>query len=250
VIYTVLVVDTETTGIDPTVDRVLEIAWSLYSVEHTTTVLSTAVLIHSAQEANPAEAINRIPLAACRAHGQPLSLVLKRLAMAMTSVDAVVAHSADFDRSFLLAEAMRLGAEMGAAFAALEVPWVCSKEDLAWPLQTREGGSLVALALEHGLGVAHAHRAGADVELLTRLFDRVAEAGGAAALRALLARGLRPKALFQSTLPFEQNDTHKAKGFRWEAATKRWLRRMAIEDAEALGWARRVEEPPSRLPGL
>jgi len=263
VLNTVLVLDCETTGLDPQTDRVLEVAWAVYSVDHVTTVLSASTLVNGA-ESNPAEDVNGISLEACRAHGVPMVKVLTRLAILLTSVDAVVAHNAPFDLGFLQAEAGRIAGCTPAVDLAAAAPWICSQEDLTWPRQTRERSSLVSLALEHGLGVAHAHRAGADVELLTRLFDQVAQTGilmvdgggqgygglfGTAARRHLLARGLRPKALFQSTLPFERNEEHKARGFKWDAPTKRWLRRMAIEDAAALGWARRVEEEPVRLPG-
>jgi hypothetical protein len=34
--------------------------------------------------------------------------------------------------------------------------------------------------------------------------------------------------------PFDQNEIAKAAGFKWNGESKRWTRRMAIEDAEAL----------------
>lgn len=214
----ILIIDTETTGLDPTADKVIEVAAVLYSIEHATEIESYASLIYGV--GNAAESINRIPPAALEA-ADSAALVWARVAAMASAAGAIVAHNAEFDRAFFP------GSEMRDA-----MPWVCSRNDLRWPKQTKEGASLVALALEHDLGVATAHRAMADCELLARLFTRSRELG--ADLGVMMARGLRPKAEFVALVPFERKDEAKAAGFQWDGARREWRRTMAIEDAAAL----------------
>ncbi len=213
----VLILDTETTGLDPAVDTTIEVAAILYSVEHATVVSAYSSLMHA--PGNAAEAINRIPPAAL-ADAPQWDHAWSPVGGMVARADAIVAHSAEFDRSFAPAD-----------FRSA-LPWVCSKNDLKWPKQTRESPSLVALALEHDLGVAVAHRAMADCDLIARLFTRSRELG--ADLAAMLARGMRPKASFVALVSFEEKDQAKAAGFQWDGAKRQWLRTMAIEDAAAL----------------
>lgn len=219
----ILILDTETTGLDPTKDHVIEVACILYDVEHATAIESFSSLIE--HDGNPCENINRIPPAALRFAPDPVSVWLA-VEMRAGEADAIVAHNAEFDRGFVSPK-MRD-----------HRPWICSKTDICWPKQTHEAPSLVSLALEHDLGVAVAHRAMADCDLLARLFTRARELG--ADLDAMLVRGLRPKVLLQALVSFDDNHKAKAAGFQWDAPTKRWLRRMVAEDATALPFATRT----------
>lgn len=212
-----LIVDCETTGLDPEKDTAIEVGAILYDLRAATVLASFSSLIRAS--ANPVENINRIPPAALLEAPEPAT-VWARVGALAEQADVILAHNADFDRSFC-----------PPALPTLR-PWVCSKSDLQWPKQTRPEPSLVALALEHDLGVAVAHRALADCDLLARLLTRSHELG--ADLQALLARGLRPKGEFVAQVSYDERDKAKAAGFRWEPATKRWVRRMAIEDAAAL----------------
>ena len=173
-------------------------------------------------ESNPAEAINGIPVGLLN-ESPPAERVWKRVFGLASRCDAVVAHNAEFDMRFV------------PHGATARTPWICSCYDLLWPKAPKPGASLVTLALSHGLGVSHAHRAMVDCEILSRLFTRIHEMG--TDLRAFFERGLRPKATFQALVPFDRKDEAKNEGFSWDGASKRWLRTMAIEDATALGFS-------------
>ena len=214
----VLILDTETTGLSPDADRVIEVAAILYSIDHATVIECYSSLIDSGT-GNAAEAINRIPPAAL-IEASTGSLVWQRVESLANDATCIVAHNASFDRSFCPDPLPSLR------------PWVCSKNDIQWPKQTRPAPSLVALALEHDLGVAVAHRALADCDLIARLFTRSRELG--ADLGAMLTRALRPSAVFAALVSYEERERAKSAGFRWEPESKQWLRRMAIEDAAAL----------------
>lgn len=215
---TILILDTETDG---THDGAIciEVAACLYSVKHAAPIRSFASLIRA--ESNAAESVNRIAPALLLDAPEP-GPVWNAVARMGRDAGAVVAHNAEFDQRFQ------------RAFIPGCIPWICSMDDLAWPRATKPAGeSLITLALAHGLGVSHAHRAAADVDMLARLFTRTAEMG--VDLAAMLARGMRPKALFQALVPFDRKDEAKAEGFKWNELVERaWARRMAVEDVAAL----------------
>ncbi|MEL6384304.1 MAG: 3'-5' exonuclease [Cyanobacteria bacterium J06626_18] len=156
---TLLIIDTETTGTDPTQDTVIEIGAILYSVSCQTALSHLSFLLHAAQ--NAAEPINRIPPTALIALPQVLQhkslSLLQELALA---ADYVVAHNAEFDIQWF--DDQQLPILRGPDQQALQ--WLCSMADMTWPKQTRPGESLITLALNHGIGVSSAHRALTDCQ--------------------------------------------------------------------------------------
>jgi DNA polymerase-3 subunit epsilon len=212
----VLILDTETTGLDHQKDSVIEVAAILYSVEHATPLRSFSSLMYAT--GNAAENINRIPAAAL-ADAWLAEEAWAEVSEMAGAADAIIAHNADFDRPW-------------CPQVLQDMPWICSKVDLQWPKQTRPEPSLVALALEHDLGVAYAHRALADCDMIARLLTRARELG--ANLAEMLVRGQRPKILLQAMVSFDERELAKTAGFRWDPTTKRWLRRMVAEDAVGL----------------
>ena len=218
----VLFLDCETGGLDPTKDRLIELGLVSWSIEHACVVKAWSALVQG--PSNEAESANHIPPKAL-ALGLPLPTVLDYARKVAAGADVIVAHNASFDRSFL---------------PELSRPWVCSMEDLKWTDDPKGFASLVSLALNFGLGVSHAHRALTDCITLARLFERLVERG--VDIRAFLAHGLRPKAVFRSLAPFEDKDKVKSFGFHWaplpgeppDSKPTTWWKRMAVEDAGAL----------------
>lgn len=212
--------DTETTGVDPSRDRTIEVAVMLFDVKHAQPVASFASLIRG-EAKNEAEEVNRIP-ATMLPEAREAERVWSAAKWIMEPAQVVVAHNSEFDRQFT---------------PDLGKPWVCSENDIAWPGRAR-GGSLAHLALSLGLGVASAHRAMCDVDTLARIFTRLAEKGHD--LEAMLKHAMRPKVMCHSLAPFEKKDEVKAAGFRWDADKKVWWRRMPLEDTEKLSFRVRV----------
>ena len=221
----VLILDTETTGLDPAVDHCIEVAAIRYSLKHGCMIEAVSRVI-PIEGPNAAEVVNRIPAAtlALDVAGASAESTWQQIDRMASHVDAVCAHNAEFDRSFI---------PIAPTPMLQKVPWIDTCDGMAWPQQSKPGASLITLALDHGIGVVDSHRALADCLLLAHLFQRCAERFDVA---ALLAQGLRPRALFQALVSFEAKDSAKAAGFHWDAVSRRWLRRMAIEDAGKLGF--------------
>ncbi len=212
----IAIVDTETSGLDPKKDELLEFAVAFWSVEHCSLIDATSVLVHASS--NNAEAVNRIPLDMARRWGADRAFVDNSVCPALASdVDAIVAHNADFDRQWLPELA--------------DKPWICTANDITWPSPSTSR-SLTAIALAHGVGVVDAHRALADVMTIVRLFEAVHARGHS--VRAMLEAGLRPKATFRALVSYDDREKAKAAGFYWDSKGRSWLRKMAIEDAGRL----------------
>jgi DNA polymerase III subunit epsilon len=215
-----LILDTETTGLDPTKDRLVEVATAIYSVEHRTIVKVRSWIVQG--DGNEAESINGIPSELVRSHRHTCipDLTDRWVLNWASEVDAIVAHNADFDQQWF-GDGVR------------ERPWVDSL-DLEWP-RASTSKSLTALALAHGVGVLSAHRALDDVLTLANLFARSSELG--ADVEAMVRRGLRPRAKFIADVSFDDRDKAKEAGFRWDGRAKVWTRTMAIDDTAQIPFA-------------
>jgi DNA polymerase-3 subunit epsilon len=206
----VAVVDTETTGVDPKKDHVIEASWALVQV-------STAKVLEIQsrcffEAVNAAEAINGIPVALLAEADVLEPVVLD------SRVTAIVAHNAAFDRSW-------------GVFRPLELPWLCTFEDWRWP-RPCPSGRLQDVALAHGVGIVSAHRAYNDVLTLCALLERVHEMG--ITLAQQLAEARRPRQLYAAIVSYADNGLAKQAGFRWRPESKQWVRRMLAEEAKAL----------------
>lgn len=207
------IIDTETTGVNPKTDRVIEVAAQLFDVKRGQPVSSIACLIK--HDSNAAQAFNNIPVEMLT-EAREAEEVWRAVKWLITPAQVIIAHSAGFDRQFC---------------PPLERPWVCSMSDLKFP-GDRESKSLVQLALSLGLGVASAHRAMADVDTLSRVLSRVHSMG--VDLEAMLLHGLRPKLRCVSLAPYDQKDLVKSHGFQFDWDARHWWRDVPIDDIDKL----------------
>lgn len=207
-----LILDTETSSLDPADGHLLEVGVVVWSVTHCSSLSSAAWLLRA--PSNAAAEINGIPEALLE-FGSDRDKVLEFVTRMASSCDAIAAHN-DFDRQWL--------PDLGR-------PWIDTAWDVDWP-RGAGGRKLHELCLAHGLAVLDAHRALPDCQLLARLFERVAEMG--CDVTELVRRALRPKAKVISLAPFAKKDLVKQHGFRWDPVAKVWWRNMAREDVAAL----------------
>lgn len=210
-----LILDTETTGLDPALHKCIEVAVILYDLVHASPVASYGSLLHS--DSNEAEAINRIPVGVLRNARDPDSVwnMIRSLA---TYADVIIAHRAEFDEGFC---------------PKFDKPWVCSKTAIEWPM-AKTGEHLVHLALAHGIGVVSAHRAMTDVDIIARLLTRVAETGHS--LPDMIKRAMRPRVKVAAIVSYDDRELAKSAGFQWDPQAKKWWKTMFAEDVAKLGF--------------
>lgn len=212
-----LILDTETTGLDPATDALCEVGAVLFSVTHRAVLQQLSFLLPIT--ANAAVSVNGIdPRLTLQVQPQAEAHALF-LAM-LQAADAVVCHNAAFDRPWI---------ERWLAPSGVELPsrWICTCEGISWE-GLRPNPSLMTLALAHGIPVWAAHRALTDCIYLAQILERDP------LLEQHLAEGLEPRQLVAADLPFSRREEAKAAGFRWMAEARQWQRRCTQAQIAAL----------------
>ncbi|ABX08657.1 3'-5' exonuclease [Prochlorococcus marinus] len=215
---TLLILDTETTGLDSDKDQCLEIGAILFHVK-TRSVLAQNSFLLPVDE-NSAESINRIPAEITRIF-QPWEMGMKYFEELVDCAEAVVAHNVAFDKQWFGSPPL----------PKLIKPWICSMEDISWPshLQLRSRPSVRDLALAYEIPVWSAHRALTDCIYLAEVFRRCDQ------LETLLVHGLEPRMLMRAQVSYEQRHLAKNAGFRWnDPVHGAWTRRLSAREASQL----------------
>lgn len=210
----VLILDTETTGLDSSKDRLIELALILVDVDKATGLpLQVQEVFDELEDPGrpiPAEATRVTGITDAMVAGKRLNEA--RVAELMAGVDLVIAHNARFDRGFM---ENRL-----PAFAYL--PWACSVSEIDWQAQGRGSAKLEFLA--HELGFFYdAHRAEMDCHALLAVLAAPLPNTGETGLARLLAAAQATSYRVQATgSPFSSKDALRARGYRWDAERKVW----------------------------
>jgi DNA polymerase-3 subunit epsilon len=203
-----LIVDLETTGLDPNKEQVIELAAALFDVKHRSVVCSTSFLFPC--EENPAEEINHIPASLTRV-ASPWRTGLILLTELLAVSDALIAHNAAFDRQWF----------GKGCLPVIWQPWLCSMTDFEWG--SRGANGLRDLAVNHGVTVAKAHRALADVELVAGVLASRED------LEELLEEAVKPKITIAAKVTYDRREEAKTRAFQWNRLTRRWEKKMTRE---------------------
>ena len=217
----VLLLDTETTGLDHARDKIIELALLRVDVDTTTGLPVGELAVYDGLE-DPGVPISKeietiTGISNDMVRGQQLDLA--RVAAMLADADLVIAHNAGFDRPFCEARI--------PAFAQL--PWGCSFADIDWKKEGRGSAKLEYLALELGW-FYDAHRAEVDCHALLAVLAAMLPASGQSGLARIIAASQRPSYRLQATnAPFEAKDLLKARAYRWNAEQKVWHTRLDDE---------------------
>jgi DNA polymerase III subunit epsilon len=225
----VLLLDVESTGVDPSINQCIEIAVCLFDVKLASPITSYANIMYA--PSNDAFHVNGIyPELLLEAQPDPDEYIWPFVLSLAQMSDAIIAHNAEFDKQFV-PEDVRSAA-----------PWICSMNDLEFE-RGKLGSSLLALAAAHKVPIGAAHRAGADVDLLARLLERVAEKHS---LEQMFLEGLRPKKRYVAQVSFAEKDLAKQCGFAWQKETKSWWRNIVPEKVESMNLPFEVRQIDAR----
>ena len=202
-----LVIDTETTGLDTTRDKIIELGLIAFEYDAGSGLVYRILHRHGGFE-DPGEplsdTVQRITgisdemLAGQHLEDEQINGWLKR-------ADLIIAHNAAFDRPML---ERRLP-------AASQANWACSMNDIDW--QAEEIGSLKLDYIAFRLGFFFdGHRAVNDAEATLHLLAQPLPQSGRPALAALLAAARQSgQRLFAINAPFDRKDELKARGYQW-----------------------------------
>jgi DNA polymerase III subunit epsilon len=220
-IETVLIVDTETSGLSPEKDSVIEIGAVWWSLRFRCVLATWSELCQA--PSNEAQFVNRIDPSALF-YGLTFDQACEGLRGRAARADALIVHRASFDSAFLPKD--------------LGKPWICSKFDIEWPL-SKPGSSLAEVAIAHDVPIVNAHRALADCLLLAQCFERVAmlaqlQPETVKGVGSLLERAMLPRVKIAAVgLSYEKRQLAKDAGFQWESDMKLWTKRVVETEAQA-----------------
>lgn len=208
------IVDTETTGTDHAVDKVIELAVVVFEYCAATGAVGRVLGVYDGLE-DPGMPI---PASSTAIHGITDAMVAGQriddgsVASLLDGVGLVIAHNAGFDRKFL---EPRL-----PVFASL--PWACSWAEVPWSEAGLESSKLEYLAYRYGF-FFEGHRAEIDCRALLAVLRRPFGESGASALKVLLESARAPSfRLWAMNSPFESKDVLRKRGYWWEAAKRCW----------------------------
>ncbi|MDP6193789.1 MAG: 3'-5' exonuclease [Prochlorococcus sp.] len=215
-----LIIDTETTGLDPQRDHCMEVGAILFHAPRRAVLAQQSFLLPV--QSNAAESINHIPADVTQLK-QPWQQGLDYFQTLLDACDVLVAHNAAFDRQWF----------GKGQLPAVQKPWLCTMEDIAWPAerQLRARPSVRDLALAYGVPVWAAHRALTDCIYIADVFSRCDD------LETLLLHGLEPRQLMRAQVSYQQRHLAKEAGFRWNDPVKgAWSRRLSEREAAKLNF--------------
>jgi DNA polymerase-3 subunit epsilon len=201
-----LLLDLETTGLDPVQDEIIEMAMLPFTYGLDGTVYAVGEPFSQLRQPNkpiPPAVAELTGLTDDQVAGHHIDLV--EVARFIAPAALIIAHNARFDRRF--AEAFC------DAFA--QKPWACSHQGVDWAAEGFEGSKLSYLAMRHGLFFG-GHRALHDCEATLEILARPLLRTGVTGLTRLLDTARQASwRIWAADAPFQHKDTLKARGYRW-----------------------------------
>ena len=219
----ILVLDTETTGLDARQEKIIELAMLAVDVDTATGLPVGAVEIYEDFE-DPGKPI---PPAIVQITGIDSAMVQghrlndARVNEMVARADLIVAHNAGFDRPFVEA---RLPVFVGKS-------WACSFAGIDWKAQGAGSAKLEFLAHEAGW-FYDAHRAQVDCHALLQVLARPLPKEPQTGLACLMAAAQNTRYKLRAVgAPFDSKDHLKARGYRWDAEGRVWSTTLPSPEA-------------------
>jgi len=214
----ILILDTETTGLDENKDEVVEIGCILFHVS-SKSVLSQLSFLFPVSS-NEAQHVNGIPAEVSNI-SQPWEDGLNFFLKLVNCCDLIVAHNVEFDKKWFGRGKLPI----------LNKKWICSLEDINWAFQKslKTRPSVTDLALSFSIPVWNLHRALSDCFYISEVFKKCEN------LEELLLKATEPRFLYKALVSYEERSLAKSAGFRWNSpVVGAWSRKLTAEEADKL----------------
>lgn len=224
----VLILDTETTGLDWRAERIIELAMLAVDVDMQTGMPVGEVEVYEDFEDPggpiPPEIVKLTGITDQDVKGQALNEA--KIKDMVARADLIVAHNAGFDRPFV---ENRLDVFEHKA-------WACSFQGINWKAQGLGSAKLEFLCSEFGW-FYDAHRAQVDCHALLRVLSSPLQSDMSGSTSTGLLQLFKAAENARTVVkafgsPFETKDKLKARGYRWDAENRVWY--TAVKSDEAL----------------
>lgn len=202
-----LLLDFETTGIDPKTARPIQYWGTVYDTKTKEEFGQGGFLW--AEDYPPLtkeiQELTGISEAQCKQQGMHPREFITRLGGSFCSLDFLVAHNArGYDSIILAEEAKRQGITLP------EKPWIDTRYDIPYPGRTK-CRVLSHLALEHDITFNRKdlHQAKGDVWLMLEILKKYD-------IDSIISQALEKKIVIQAKVSYDDRELAKARGFGWE----------------------------------
>ena len=203
-----VIIDLETTGLDPNKDRIIEIGLLSFvtDAENEPSVIETYSGLEDPGMEISAEVTKITGLNSSILRGHKIRWEIVREILSSGSI--VIAHNAAFDRAFM---------ERRPEMAGLDFHWGCSAKHINWSAHGHRTRALNYLAADLGFVNPFAHRALFDCATTFRIISPK--------LQELVERSYMREYLISAVgAPFEVKDLLRTRGYRWNAEQRVWAK--------------------------
>lgn len=221
-----VVVDTETTGLSPAQEEIIEIGAVFFRYADDGSIGDVCATFGALQQPSkpiPAEITRITGITDEMVKGQ--SIPREKLEALISEADIIIAHNAGFDRPFL--------ERFSPVFA--NKPWACSVKEVDWTARGFEGTKLGYLIGQSGY-FHNGHRAEDDCQALLAVLKETS--GKITPFAELLKASQKARLrIYAENSPFEMKDHLKARGYRWsdgnDGRPKSWWTEVGEDELEA-----------------
>ena len=205
-----IIVDFETTGLDPKKDEIIEVAMVKFHYSNSDQVVGVTGIFQAFNQPSvpiPKEIIELTGISDEMVAGHKIDDAALENFVADAKI--IIAHNAAFDRKF---------AERSWPLFE-HMPWACSATGIDWQQYGFGGAKLTYLVTQSGL-FHDAHRAIDDCHATLEILARQLPATSATALGALLDRARRKTLrIWAENAPFDLREALKRRRYRWNDGT-------------------------------
>ena len=216
-----LIIDLETTGIDPLTDEIIEVGIMEFSFddEDFTQLPRPSTVYSELSEPNAPlnEFIKNLTgLSDVDLKGRSINWELIR--NKLEAADFVIAHNAEFERSFL--------SNVEELKSLPQKIWACSMTQIKWITKGSSSRALKYVAADQGFLNPFPHRAPFDVITTFKVIERN--------LEELILNALSPVIEIRAIgADFETKDILKKRGYHWNASERVWMTNISERQLEA-----------------
>ena len=221
-----IALDVETTGLIPSVDKIIELGLRQFKFNRETGEILALGEAYSGFEDPKIPLLEEIKKLTGINDEMLKDKLINWPLVEKYFLDAhiIIAHNASFDRSFVDKKIPE----------SAEKIWACSLRQINWTQKGFTIHKLEILGILHGFFIDNAHRALHDTDALLYLINLQDETTQSPYLKELITNARRLTVTVKANnSPFESKDNLKKRGYFWDGSNKCWFKSIYKDEIDA-----------------